>query len=67
MWTFGVQTETYLEGNRSVGLVPRYGRMAQQRAMRMISWGYSQEYEVAMDKVTLQGFCVNSEPRMTLP
>ena len=66
MWTFGVQTETYLEVERSMGLVPRYGRIAQQRAGQMISCGHSQEYEVTVGKVSLGGLCVNSESRMTL-
>ena len=49
-----------------MGLVPRYGTMAQQRAMQMISCGHSQEYEVTVGKVSLGGLCVNSESRMTL-
>lgn len=66
MWTFGVQTETYFEVKRSMGLVSRYGRMAQQRAVQMMSCGLSQEYEVTVGKVSLGGLCVNSESRMTL-
>lgn len=61
MWAFGVQRQTYLGVTRSMGLVPRYGTMAQQRAMQMISCGHSQEYEVTVGKVSLGGLCVNSD------
>lgn len=52
--------------NRGTGVVPRGGRIAQQRAMRTTSCGRSQDYEVTVGKVSLGNHYVNSEHRKTL-